>query len=151
MEVLIGNQQNIFCHVETILNNVFIEEQGIPEDEIFDSKTDGAMYIVIMEHALPVATARVRKEAGAWRIGLVAVEKTMRGLQYGRKIMETSIDYIKGAGGTEILLTAPSDQFHSASRAFWVSRMRRDNSLMRASSIRFTGAEILKAYFGFLR
>lgn len=106
MEILFGNEQKIFHYAETLLQNVFIEEQGVPEDEIFDGKTDMAIHVVIMEDELPVATARIIKEDELWRVGLVAVEKARRGFQYGRKVMEASIDYIKRAGGTDIVLTA---------------------------------------------
>lgn len=46
-----------------ILQNVFIEEQGVPEDEIFDGKTNQAIHVVILENDLPVATTRIMKEA----------------------------------------------------------------------------------------
>lgn len=108
MEILIGKNQEIVQYADGIRRRVFIEEQGVPEDEVFDGNADLAIHAVIMEKGVAVATSRIIKETDLWSVGLVAVEKASRGLQYGRKIMEASIDYVKKAGGTDIVLTAQS-------------------------------------------
>ncbi len=105
MEILVGKSEEIRTFADVIRHDVFIKEQGVPLDEIFDEKMSLAVHIVVMEDGLAVATSRIVKE-DAWRIGLVAVEKNRRGLGYGKIVIEEAIQYIKNIGGNEIVLSA---------------------------------------------
>ena len=92
-----------------IRQRVFIEEQGVPRDEIFDELNGIATHIIILDGDMPIATARIIDEGDAWRIGLVAVEKPMRGRGLGERIMRIAMDYIISRSGKEIILTAQQD------------------------------------------
>jgi len=94
---------------DKLKQSVFIEEQGIPKDEIFDGLDDKAVYVVIWDGKNPVATARVIRENDVWRIGLVAVDKSMRGKHLGEKVMKAAMEYILDQEGNEIVLTAQQE------------------------------------------
>jgi len=85
---------------------VFIDEQGVPKEEIFDGLNFQAIHIVVFDGDMPTATARVLNNGNSWHIGLVAVDKSRRGQHLGEKVMQVAIEYIISNGGKEILLTA---------------------------------------------
>ena len=106
MEVKIGTQVELGRAADKLRQMVFIDEQGIPEEEIFDSLNFNAIHIVVFDGNMPVATARVLNDGDSWHIGLVAVDKSRRGKHLGEKVMQDAIEYIISNGGSEILLTA---------------------------------------------
>lgn len=85
---------------------VFIDEQGVPEDEIFDGLGFEATHIVIFDNNVPAATARALNQVDGWHIGLVAVDKTRRGQHLGERVMRAAIECVVSNGGRDILLTA---------------------------------------------
>jgi len=105
----IGNASEICLLADELRHRVFIEEQGVPLDEVFDEKSESAVHVVLLEGDTPAATARIVREGDAWRIGLVAVDKCMRGKGLGEKIMLAAMDYIVAQAGSEIILTAQQE------------------------------------------
>jgi dUTP pyrophosphatase len=105
----IGNSPEICVTADKLKQKVFIEEQGVPKDEVFDGLNESAVHVVILDGSNPVSTARIIKEGEAWRIGLVAVDKLMRGKRLGEKVMQAAIDYITAQAGNEIVLTAQQE------------------------------------------
>lgn len=106
MEIKIGTYVELGKDADKLRRIVFIDEQGVPEDEIVDELNLQTIHIVGYDGNTPVATARVLNEGEYWRIGLVAVEKSKRGQHNGEKVMQAAIDYIISKGGKEVLLTA---------------------------------------------
>ena len=105
----ISNSSEICLLANELRQKVFIDEQGVPQDEVFDELNESAVHVVIMSENIPVATARIIQEGNAWRIGLVAVDKTLRGKHLGEKVMQAAIDYIVAQAGNEIVLTAQQE------------------------------------------
>jgi predicted GNAT family N-acyltransferase len=105
----IGDSPEICVLADKLKQKVFIEEQGVPKDEVFDGLNESAVHVVILDGNNPVSTARIIREGDAWRIGLVAVDKPMRGKRLGEKVMQAAIDYITTQTGTEIVLTAQQE------------------------------------------
>ena len=105
----IGNSLEICLMADELRQKVFIDEQGVPQDEIFDGLNESAVHLVLADDNNPIATARITQEDNAWRIGLVAVDKPMRGYHLGEKVMQIAIDYIVSELGNEIVLTAQQD------------------------------------------
>ena len=106
LEIKIGTNVEIIDIADELRRIIFIDEQGIPEEEIFDGLNLQAIHIVIFDGNAPAATARVLNDGNIWRIGLVAVHESKRGQHLGEKVMQVAIDYIISKGGREILLTA---------------------------------------------
>ena len=86
MEIKIGTYHELGKVADELRRVVFIYEQGIPEEEIFDGLNLQAIHIVVFDGNAPVATARVLNESDNWRIGLVAVDKSRRGQHLGEKL-----------------------------------------------------------------
>jgi len=105
----IGGSSEICALANELRQKVFIEEQGVPKDEIFDELNENAIHVVLLDNNKPVATTRIVQEGIAWRIGLVAVDKSKRGKHLGDKVMRVSIDYIIAQAGTEIILSAQQE------------------------------------------
>jgi len=106
LEIKIGTHVELGKAADELRRIVFIDEQGVPEEEIFDGLNLQAIHIVVFDGNTPAATARVLNDGDSWRIGLVAVDKSRRGQHLGEKVMQVAIEYIISNGGREILLTA---------------------------------------------
>jgi len=106
LEIKIGNSAGLCAAADKLRQMVFIDEQGVPEEEIFDGLSAQATNIVIFDGSAPIATARVLDNSECWEIGLVAVNKSKRGQHLGEKVMRVAIDHIVSRGGREIFLSA---------------------------------------------
>ena len=106
MEIKIGARDEIIKDADKLRRAVFIDEQGVPEEEIFDGMNNRAVHVVIYVGNNPAATARVLCDGSVWRIGLVAVEKSRRGQHLGVEVMRSAIEYVTANGGKEVVLTA---------------------------------------------
>ena len=105
----IGANANIIKAADKLRQIVFIDEQGIPEEEIVDGLNLQTIHIVVFDNSEPIATARLlnnNDSNDSWRIGLVAVDKSRRGQHFGEKVMKAAIEYINLNDGREILLTS---------------------------------------------
>ena len=109
MDIKIGTHAKIVRAADELRRIVFIDEQGVPEEEIFDGLNLQATHVVVFDGDAPIATARVLPDDASWRIGLVAVHKSRRGLHLGEKVMQTAIEYITSNGGKKIVLTAQQE------------------------------------------
>jgi len=106
-ETRVGAYAELGEAADRLRRSVFIEEQGVPEDEVFDGLNDQAAHVVVFEGGAPVATARVlRGDRGQWRIGLVAVDKSRRGRHLGVEAMQAALRHVSAHGGGEVALTA---------------------------------------------
>ena len=86
---------------------VFIDEQGVPAEEVLDEIDCEDVHVVIFDGDAPVATAKVAALGGGrYRIGLVAVDATKRGQQLGKMVMLTALEYVSSQGGTEVLVAS---------------------------------------------
>lgn len=106
LKIRIGTTAELGAAADELRRKVFIDEQGVPTEEVFDGFSGQAVHVVVFDGNSPVATARVLKNGDNWRIGLVAVDKSRRGQHLGEKVMQTAMKHIASHGGREIMLTA---------------------------------------------
>ena len=107
LQTQIGTNAEIVAAADELRRKVFVDEQGVPEDEVIDGFSDKAVHVVIFACNIPIATARVIMLNGEnYRIGLVAVDQSRRGQHLGEKVMRTAMEYIFLHGGESIYLTA---------------------------------------------
>ena len=106
MNIKIGTYTELSDAFVELRRKVFIDEQGVPKEEVFDELDFTAKHIVLFDNEVPLATARVIRENDSWRIGLVAVDESKRGQHLGVKVMRSAIEYVNANGGKVISLTA---------------------------------------------
>lgn len=82
-----------------IRRKVFIEEQGVPEEDEMDNKDSLAMHLVLYDDEKPAGTARVVIDKDKFVIGRIAVLKEKRGQKYGDFIVRLAIRKIFTSGG----------------------------------------------------
>jgi predicted GNAT family N-acyltransferase len=86
---------------------VFVGEQGGPVDEEPDSWDDSARHFVILADGRIVGTARLyQPQAGAGKIGRVALLAEYRGRGWGDLLIRHLLDYAGAAGFREVVLDA---------------------------------------------
>ncbi len=66
-----------------IRRTVFVQELGMPEDEVFDSADDYAAQLLVELDGVPVATARLSPEGADVRLDFVAVLPAYRRQGFG--------------------------------------------------------------------
>ncbi len=72
-----------------VRRRVFIEEQGLPPDEEYDEYDGKATHAVAIQNGQVVGTGRIyRDEAGAGRIGRMAVDMAWRRQGVGGRLLE---------------------------------------------------------------
>jgi predicted GNAT family N-acyltransferase len=90
-----------------VRREVFIEEQGVPEDLEIDGKDDGAIGFVAYADGDPVGAARIREyDDSTAKVERVAVVEAERETGLGRKIMAVVEDTAQAEGYEEIVLHA---------------------------------------------
>lgn len=105
-QIRTGGDPALFAASSALRRRVFILEQGVPEDEVFDGADEGAVHAVVFDAGEPVAAARSVQNGASWQIGWVAVDPSRRGAGLGRIVMEAAMKAAAERGGGEILLTA---------------------------------------------
>ncbi len=106
IQVKLGSYAEYGAAADKLYRRVFLEEQGVPEEEIFDGRGEQCFYTVVFDGETPVAAVRLFQQGEVWKIGLVAVEKARRKQHLGETVMRASMQYISSHGGREILLDA---------------------------------------------
>ena len=109
LEIKTGTYFELGTAADELRRLVFIDEQGVPEEEVFDALNLQAIHIVAFDADKPAATARVWSNGDVWRIGLVAVAREKRSQHVGESVMRAAIKYIASNGGREIFLTAQQE------------------------------------------
>lgn len=74
---------------------VFIQEQNVPPGEEIDGKDPAAIHYLLTVDGEAIATARVRHLDHIAKIERVAVLRSRRGLNIGRRLMEFIMDDIR--------------------------------------------------------
>ena len=92
-----------------IRRQVFIEEQGVPEEIEMDDYDVEALHIIVTEGRMPVATARLRfPEDRLAKIERMAVLKDYRRLGIGTEMISFILDELAERQVEEALLHAQS-------------------------------------------
>ncbi len=71
---------------------VFIEEQGVTEEEEWDGLEDQCIHFIALDGETPAATIRVFLEDSTAKVQRVAVMESHRGTGLGQLIMTTVLD-----------------------------------------------------------
>ena len=87
---------------------VFVAEQGIPAEIEADALDATARHAVVYNRlGQPIATGRLLQEApGVGRIGRLAVDRSVRGTRWGRKVLDALVDASRARGDREVQLHA---------------------------------------------
>ncbi|WP_420182681.1 GNAT family N-acetyltransferase [Haloarcula sp. KBTZ06] len=86
---------------------VFVEEQGVSEDEELDGNDSDAVQFLARDGEYPVGTARLRfPESTVGKVERVAVREPYRGDGVGAALMRAVEDAARDAGATTLILHA---------------------------------------------
>lgn len=85
---------------------VFIDEQGLTEEEEYDGTDYACTHLVAYEDDKPIATGRIMLYGDDYIIGRVAVLKAYRGKDIGLGIMQALIEACCAMGGDRQILHA---------------------------------------------
>jgi predicted GNAT family N-acyltransferase len=86
---------------------VFVEEQGVSEDEELDGKDSDAVQFLARDGEYPVGTARLRfPESAVGKVERVAVRESYRGDGVGAALMRAVDDAARDDGATTLTLHA---------------------------------------------
>ncbi|MBP3982084.1 YbgC/FadM family acyl-CoA thioesterase [Acidovorax sp. JG5] len=87
---------------------VFVREQGIAADIEADALDATARHAVVYNRlGMPVATGRLLQQApGVGRIGRMAVDRSVRGAQWGRQLLDALVEAARARGDSEVQLHA---------------------------------------------
>lgn len=77
------------CH--DLRRVVFIDEQGVSEEEEMDSLDEGAIHLLATVEGQPMGTARLLLQGEIGKIGRVCVRKEARGTGLGAILMQAAL------------------------------------------------------------
>lgn len=88
---------------------VFIEEQGVSEEDEVDGLDGSALHLLAFDGDQPVGTARLLLKGSVGKIGRVCVLPQARGTGLGAALIRKSLEVLRGQPGlTEAYLGAQS-------------------------------------------
>lgn len=107
-EVRTGDWSTLGRDAAQVRTSVFVQEQGIPEDVELDALDATAVHAVLYNRlGMPVAAGRLLQPAtGVGRIGRMAVDRTLRGAQWGRQLLDALVEAARARGDTRLELHA---------------------------------------------
>ncbi|EHL20847.1 MULTISPECIES: YbgC/FadM family acyl-CoA thioesterase [unclassified Acidovorax] len=107
-EVKTGDWNALGRDASRLRTEVFVREQGIAPDIEADALDATARHAVVYNRlGMPVATGRLLQQApGVARIGRMAVDRSVRGAQWGRELLEALVAAARARGDTEVQLHA---------------------------------------------
>lgn len=82
---------------------VFIDEQGIREEDEWDDLDAQAIHLLAFQDGAPVGTARILTQGEVGKIGRVCVLPAARGTGLGRKLIRAGIDVLRARPGLTIV------------------------------------------------
>jgi len=107
-EVATGDWNALGRDAGRLRTAVFVQEQGIAPEIEADALDATARHAVLYNRlGVPVATGRLLQESpGVGRIGRMAVDRGVRGTQWGRKLLDALLDAARARGDREVQLHA---------------------------------------------
>ena len=108
VEVRTGDWNTLGRDAARLRTAVFVREQGIPADVEADALDASARHAVLYNRlGQPVATGRLLQQApGVGRIGRMAVDRSVRGPQWGRVLLAALVEAARARGDTQVQLHA---------------------------------------------
>jgi len=109
-EVRTGDWNTLGRDAGRVRTAVFVHEQGIPADVEADIHDISARHAVLYNRlGMPIAAGRLLQPSpGVGRIGRMAVDRSVRGAQWGRQLLDALVDAARARGNTEVQLHAQS-------------------------------------------
>ncbi|WP_137896644.1 YbgC/FadM family acyl-CoA thioesterase [Ramlibacter sp. 2FC] len=103
-----GDWATLGADAAQVRHEVFIREQGIPQDMEWDEADATALHAVAYNRmGQPLATGRLLQPApGVGQIGRMAVHRALRGARLGREILLALLAAARERGDREVLLHA---------------------------------------------
>jgi predicted GNAT family N-acyltransferase len=89
-----------------IRREVFIEEQGCPENEDRDGMDEAALHLIVYVDEIPAATGRIWHDGSVFRIGRLAVRKRFRGQRIGDLALRLLLYKAFNSGAEELFVNA---------------------------------------------
>ena len=104
----VGTWTALEAAVSTLRELVFVKEQSIGAEIVWDAVDAGAVHAVSFNAMdLPIATGRLLQTApGVGRIGRMAVRRELRGAQLGRDVLQALVMAAEQRGDREVSLHA---------------------------------------------
>lgn len=117
VQVEVGRWGALESRITPLRNAVFVEEQGIGADLVWDAHDRDALHVLVSNLlGQPVASGRLVQQApGVGRIGRMAVSRVLRGSHLGREVLDALLQAARERGDREVVLHAQ----HSA-QGFYV-------------------------------
>ena len=108
VEVRTGDWNAVGRDAARLRTAVFVREQGIPADVEADALDASARHAVLYNRlGQTVATGRLLQQApGVGRIGRMAVDRSVRGAQWGRVLLAALVEAARARGDTQVQLHA---------------------------------------------
>lgn len=108
VEVRTGDWNTLGRDAARLRTAVFVREQGIPADVEADALDASARHAVLYNRlGQPVATGRLLQQApGVSRIGRMAVDRSVRGAQWGRVLLAALVEAARARGDKQVQLHA---------------------------------------------
>ena len=108
VEVRTGDWNTLGRDAARLRTAVFVREQGIPADVEADALDASARHAVLYNRlGQPVAPGRLLQQApGVGRIGRMAVDRSVRGAQWGRVLLAALVEAARARGDTQVQLHA---------------------------------------------
>ena len=108
VEVRTGDWNTLGRDAARLRTAVFVREQGIAADVEADALDASARHAVLYNRlGQPVATGRLLQQApGVGRIGRMAVDRSVRGAQWGRVLLAALVEAARARGDTQVQLHA---------------------------------------------
>lgn len=78
---------------------VFIEEQGVSEDDEVDGLDGSAIHLLAVDGAGPVGTARILLKGATGKIGRVCVLPSARGTGLGAALIRSALEVLRSQPG----------------------------------------------------
>lgn len=107
-ELVLGGWDAVSDGASALRRAVFVQEQGIGEQLVWDEKDATAVHAVLKNRlGHTVASGRLVQEApGVGRIGRMAVERVLRGCDLGQRVLIALVDAARARGDREVMLHA---------------------------------------------
>jgi len=108
IDVAVGSWRELGDPAGAIRREVFIQEQGIPDDMEWDAADASCLHALARNRfGMPLATGRLLEHVpGVAKIGRMAVQRAMRGTQIGRQVLDALMAEARKQGYREVLLHA---------------------------------------------
>src|SRR5574337_608685 len=108
LDVRVGGWDALSADAQRVRTEVFVQEQRIPMEMEWDEADGQALHAVAYNRlGMPLATGRLLAHApGVGRIGRMAVDRTLRGTGFGRRVLNALEQAAGQRGDRELLLHA---------------------------------------------